>query len=239
MPDISIRVDYAAFMRNAMQNKEPDPAQAAVLAEMAGAGGISCHLRRDRLHTCDRDLYMLKEIVKTKLILQIYPDDELLERALEVKPDLVILMPEDDEEPFKQSGINLQANADKYAQAVSSLQAENIKTGYFIDPIETIIKEAARAKVDVVELNARDYADADSPVDRDKEIERLEHMADLTKKLGMSTYCCGGLNYKNIRRLIDLSVFDGFVVGGAVAVKAMMLGFEKAVRELMNTAHMA
>lgn len=236
MPLLSIKVDRVAFLRDAGQSTEPDPAQIAVLAEMGGAGGITCHLREDRLHSRDRDLYVLKEIVKTELDLQIAPVEDLLKRAFEIKPDLVTLVPFDTDDPFANAGIDLENNREKYSNAATALREEGIRVAYFVNPMDSDIKEAARSRVSVVEINATDYTDAGSQKDIENEIQRLEQMAQLAIKLGLSPRCGGRLTYRNIVPLAKLSVFEGYTVGAAVANKAILTGYERAVREMVNIA---
>lgn len=227
---ISIKVDLVASLRYRNYIKEPDPAHAAVLAELAGADGINCYLREDRQHIRDRDFYILKETVKSKLTVQIAPDSELIERAIEVKPYLVTLM------PFL-SGTSVIDKADLFASSAETLRNAGINIGYFISPEVEAIKAAARSKADVVELDGSDYAQAESKGDKESELDRLEQMALLASKLGMAPHCGCGLNYRNIRPLCNLDIFEEFTVGHAVISRAVMVGLDRAVREMAGIVH--
>jgi pyridoxine 5-phosphate synthase len=237
MSIVSFKVDYIAALREMRRLKEPDPAQSAVLAEIAGADGITCHLREDRKHIRDRDLYLLKEMVKSKLTLQIAPADDLVERTLEVKPWMVTLMPYSGEEMMISSGIDIEKNRDLYSEAAAALKGNGINVGYFINPEIDAVKNAARAKVDAVELNAAKYVGAITIENAEEELDRLEQMAHLAVKLNMSANCGGGLNYRNIRPLVELGVFEEFTVGYSITCRGLMVGLDRAVREMMEIIH--
>ncbi len=237
MSALSVKVDYVAALRGLKKLKEPDPIQAAVIAELAGADSISCCLREDRLYIRDRDVYILKELVKTRLTLQMAPAEDLMERALEVKPWRVTLMPFTSENPITEQGIDLEKQADVYAGAVESLRNAGINVCYFINPQHEFIKAAARANVNAVELNTHAYTTAKTTEDCVKELETLEQTAHITAKMGMCVNCGGGLDYKNIPPLADLDCFEEFTVGYALTSRAMLVGYEFAVRELAEIIH--
>ncbi len=232
MSALSVKVDYVAALRSIKKLKEPDPIQAAVIAELAGADGIACHLREDRLYIRDRDVYILKELVKTRFTLQMAPTDDLMELALEVKPWRVTLMPFTDKNPIMDEGINLEKQADLYSEAAASLQNAGINVCYLSNPEPEFIKAAARAKVNAVELNAHVYSASGTDDDSAAELGTLEQTAQLAVKLGMSVNCGGGLNYKNISPLIDLDCFEEFTIGYAITSRAVLVGYEFAVREM-------
>jgi len=234
MPFLSVKVDSVAAVRNVRKLKEPTPSQAAVLAELSGADGITCHLREDRLYIRDRDFYILKEVAGSRLTLQIAPDDELLERALEVKPWMVTLMPFAGSDAVFEKGITFEKERDRYADAASSLHEAGIIVTYFVDPESEAIKEAARVKADAVELNLYDYAGAVTDEDIDAELNRLEQMAQLAAKLGMNVFAGNGLNYRNIGPVAELSVFDRFTVGYAIISRALMTGMDRAVSDMLE-----
>ncbi len=232
MSALSVKVDYVAALRSIKKLKEPDPIQAAVIAELAGADSITCHLREDRLYIRDRDVYILKELVKTRLTLQIEPTDDLMELALEVKPWRVTLMPFIAKNPVSESGIDLEKQADLYAESAASLQNAGINVCYFLNPEPEFIKAAARAKVNAVELSAHAYSTPRTDEDSAAELETLDQAAQLAARLGMSVNCGGGLDYKNISPLVDLDCFEEFTVGYAITSRAVLVGYEFAVREM-------
>ncbi|MFH2037756.1 MAG: pyridoxine 5'-phosphate synthase [Candidatus Zixiibacteriota bacterium] len=234
MAELSVKVEHAAYLRNYFNLNIPDPSHLAVFAESAGVDSISCHLRRDRLHIRDRDAYLLKEIVKTKLNLHIPPVDEFISLAIEVQPWLVTLMPDDGEEAILKTGLNFELSRERCTRASESLKENGIRVGYFINPNEVDVKEAARGKAYAVEFCAGDFINAKTDDEVKNELDRLESLSILAKKLGMKTYCGSGLNYKNIEQLVELETFDGFIIGAAITVRAMMVGFEAAVEEMLD-----
>ncbi|MEW5925250.1 MAG: pyridoxine 5'-phosphate synthase, partial [Candidatus Zixiibacteriota bacterium] len=221
-------------VRNVKKAKEPAPSQAAVLAELAGADSITCHLREDRLYIRDRDFYILKEVVQTGLTLQIAPEEELLERALEVKPEIVTLMPYSRDESVPDTGIDLANYQDRYAKAAESIIGADVKVCYFIEPDSEAVKDAARVKAHAVQFNAHEYIRAKTEEEIKSELTRLEQMAQLADKLGMKVWAGNGLHYKNIRPLAELGVFERFTVGYAIISRAIMVGMDRAVRDMLD-----
>jgi pyridoxine 5-phosphate synthase len=234
MARLSVKVDYVSALRRVGGGRSPDPAQAAVLAELAGADGISCFLREDRKFIRDRDIYIIKELVRSGFILQIAPVDDLIERALEVKPQMITLMPFVGENNNIKKGADLENRFDSYADAASRFDVAGIDVCCFLDPETDMIKNAAREKIKTVELNTHDYAQAVSKPDITDELDRLEQAAQFAAKLGMTVNCGGWLDYKNIGPLIDSELYDWITVGFSIASKAMLVGYDRAVREMAN-----
>jgi len=236
---LSVRVDHVAAIRYIRRLKEPDPSHAAVLAEIAGADGITCRLREDRLFIRDRDVYILKEMVKSKLTVQIAPVDDLIDRVIEVKPWMVTLVPAEAENPDENRGVDLDANRDKYAGCVTRLKEAGIHVGCLLDPDIEIVKNAARIKIDTVELNSNAYVYAADIETAEAELDKLEQMAQLAVKLGMTVYCGGWLNYHNIRPVVEMGLIDEFTVGHAIMARALRVGLDRAVREMVEIVHAA
>ena len=234
---ISVRVDTVAAMRISRRIKEPDPAHAAVIAELAGTDGITCHLREDRQHIRDRDLYILKEVVKSKLTVRIAPVEDLIDRIREVKPYMVTLIPPDTDDLSASNGIDFDTDADLYAVTAGALKDSGIGVCYLVNPDIEAVKAAAKAKVDAVELITSDYVNADSIEDAESELDRLEQMAQLASKLGMIVNCGGDLNYRNIRPVIDLGLMEEFTIGHSIMARALMVGLDRAVREMVDIVH--
>jgi len=235
MSALSVKVDHVAALRAIKKLKEPDPIQAAVIAELAGADGITAFLREDRLYIRDRDIYILKELVKTQFTLQMAPTDDLMELALEVKPWRVTLMPFDKND--SEHGIEFEKDYDRYASAAESLQNAGIYVCFFINPEHDDVKAAARAKVNAVELNAHAYSVCKTAEDCASELEVLEQSAQIASKLGMAVNCGGGLDYRNIPPLVDLDCIEEFTIGYAITSRAVLSGYEYAVREMAELIH--
>ncbi len=234
MPLVYIKIDTVAYMRNIWHSSNPDPSHAAFLAEMGGADGVCCYLREDLLYVKERDLYILKETVKNGFDIQLSPERKFLEIAFELKPEYVTLMPalSDSNNPDERK--LTENDLDLYSQGVTVLQDADVKVSYFIEPSEVSVKNAARIKADAVELSAADYVMAKKPDDIDSELDRLEQMGQLAKKLGMEAHCSSGLSYRNIKPILELEVFDKITVGHSVTTRALLVGYERAVRELID-----
>ncbi|MGH7451571.1 MAG: pyridoxine 5'-phosphate synthase [bacterium] len=234
MVRLGINVDHVATLREARKGKMPDPVAAAVIAEMAGAHGIVCHLREDRRHIKDKDLYLLKEMVKTHLNMEMAPTDEMVKIATEVVPDMVTLVPERREELTTEGGIDVIANFEYLQEAIMILRANNIVVSLFIAPEINQIKAAARVKADYVELHTGMFAGAESLNTVADELEKIRSMALAAGKLGLGVSAGHGLNYQNVREVASIPQMEELNIGHAIIAKAVMVGVERAVREMLE-----
>ena len=234
MPKLSVNVDHVATLREARKAVDPDPVSAAILAELAGADGITIHLRHDRRHIKDRDLRMLREVVKSSLNLEMAATDEMVERASEVKPDMVTLVPEKKEEITTEGGLDLAANFDILSQIISKLQINDMFVSLFINPEVESIKQAAKLRADFVELNTDSYAQAKKFSQKVGELERIEKMVGLAYKLGLRINAGHGLNYGNISDLVIIERIEEFSIGHSIVARSVLVGFERAVREMLQ-----
>lgn len=234
MVRLGLNVDHVATLREARKGKLPDPVAAAVLAEMAGAHGIVCHLREDRRHIKDKDLYLLKEMVKTHLNMEMAPTDEMVKIATEVVPDMVTLVPERREELTTEGGLDVIANFEYLQEAITILRANNIVVSLFIAPEINQIKAAARVKADYVELHTGVYAGADNLNTVADELEKIRSMALAASKLGLGVSAGHGLNYQNVRGIATIPQVEELNIGHAIITKAVMVGMERAVREMVD-----
>jgi pyridoxine 5-phosphate synthase len=233
MPKLSINVDHVASVRQARRANEPDPVAAALAAEMVGADGITVHLRGDRRHIQDRDLKILRQVVKTVLTLEMAATEEMIDMALKVKPNVVTLVPERDGELTTEGGLDLEANFENLSQAVSRLQLDGRLVSLFVNPDEESIKASARLRADYVELNTDSYACAKGVAEQIVQLERLEKMASLAHRLNLGVNMGHGLDYRNISHLVQIRNIHEFSIGHAVVARATMVGFEKAVKEML------
>ncbi len=234
MPKLSINVDHVATLRQARKAEEPDPVAAAIASEMAGADGITIHLRSDRRHIQDRDLKILREVVKTALNLEMAASEEMLEMALKVKPDMVTLVPEREGEITTEGGLDVQGNFELLNQAIGKLQLAGMVVSLFVNPEEESIKTAAKLRTDYVEINTDSYAAAKSAADQIIQLERLEKIAGLAHRLNLGINMGHGLNYRNVANLIQIPHIHEFSIGHAIVARAVLVGFEKAVREMLE-----
>lgn len=231
---LGVNVDHVATLREARKGKMPDPVAAAVVAELAGADGIVCHLREDRRHIKDKDLYLLKEIVKTHLNLEMAATDAMVKMAIEVVPDMVTLVPERREELTTEGGLDVVANQEFIEETISTLRANSIVVSLFIDPAIDQIKAAARAGADYVELHTGKYANADNENVLIDELEKIRSMALAASKLGLGVSAGHGLNYQNVRDIAKIPQLEELNIGHSIMAKAVMVGLERAVREMVE-----
>ncbi len=234
MAKLSINVDHVATLRQARRAQEPDPVAAAIAAEMAGADGITIHLRGDRRHIQDRDLRILREVVKTSLNLEMAATAEMVDLTLRIKPEMVTLVPEKDGEITTEGGLDVEANFDQLNSVIPKLQLAGILVSLFINPDEESIKTSAKLRTDYVEINTDSYACANNVTDQITQLERFEKMANLAHRLNLGINAGHGLNYKNISNLVQIHHIHEFSIGHAIVARAVLVGFEKAVKEMLD-----
>jgi pyridoxine 5-phosphate synthase len=234
MAKLSINVDHVATLRQARLAKEPDPVAAAIAVEMAGADGITIHLRGDRRHIQDRDLKILREVVRTSLNLEMAATDEMLEIALRIKPDMATLVPEKEGEVTTEGGLDVGSNYEQLNQAISKLQLNGILVSLFVNPEEESIKTSAKLRADYVEINTDSYASARNIAEQIAQLERLEKMVTLAHRFNLGINMGHGLNYRNIANLVQIPNIHEFSIGHAIVARAVLVGFETAVREMLD-----
>jgi pyridoxine 5-phosphate synthase len=234
MAKLSINVDHVATLRQARKAQEPDPVAAAIAAEMAGADGITIHLRGDRRHIQDRDLKILREVVNTFLNLEMAATEEMVDKALDIKPDMVTLVPEKQGEVTTEGGLDIQENFDQLNLVIPKLQLGRILVSLFINPDEESIKTSAKLGTDYVEINTDSYACARNVTDRITQLERIEKMVNLAHRLKVGINAGHGLNYKNISNLVLMEHIHEFSIGHSIVARAVLVGFEKAVKEMLD-----
>ncbi len=234
MPLLSVNLDMVAAMREVNRFNDPDPAQAAVLAELAGADGISIRLRRDRKYVHERDLYLLKGIVKTKLTLEMPPTDEIIERVLQVKPWMVIFVADHVDSNKPTSPIDFFSAPVDYGDITERFKGVGVNVCFFIEPEIDEIKAASKAGAMAVFINCAGYTEAMTVEEAQAGLDRIDRAAQSASKMNLAVHCGCGINYKNISPLVELGYIDEFVVGNAVCSRAMLVGFERAVREMLS-----
>ena len=234
MARLSVNVDHVATLREARGGKLPDPVAAAIIAEMAGADGITIHLRGDHRHIKDRDLYILRNVVHTHLNLEMAATPQVLEKALEVVPDMVTLVPERPGEKTTEGGLDLEANYDLISETIGELQTKEILVSLFINPDIDSVRSSAKLRSDYVELNTTAYTEAETASKESEELERLGQMAELAEKLGLGLNAGHGLNYRNIQRLLEIEQIEEVSIGHAIVARAVLVGFYGAVEEMVE-----
>ena len=231
---LAVNVDHVATVREARKAPYPDPVHAAVLAELGGADGIVVHLRLDRRHIKERDVKIIKDIIKTKLILEMAVEEELLKFAEELKPYQVTLVPERVEEVTTEGGMELEGRVKEVKSAVKRLNSAGIKVSLFLNPDEKVLKLAKKTGAQVVELHTGIYAEAETEEERLKELERLEVAARIAKDLGFEVHAGHGLSYENIGPVAAIPEIEEFSIGHSIVSRAIFVGMKEAVREMKS-----
>lgn len=232
MAGLAVNIDHIATLRQARGTSYPDPVAAAVIAEMAGADGIVAHLREDRRHVQDRDIRLLRQVVQTRLILEMGVTPEMLGIALDVKPDLVTLVPEKREELTTEGGLDLIAHKDKVSEAIENLRSAGILVSIFIDPDVEQIKIAHRLNADMIEIHTGAFCDERSPGKREKAFADIVNAAKVASKLRLGVNAGHGICYSSIKAFAGLKEIDEFSIGHSIVSRAAMVGMDTAVREM-------
>ncbi len=236
MKKLCVNVDHIATIREARKTNEPDPIYAAVLAELGGADGITVHLREDRRHIQDRDIRLLREIVKTKLNLEMASIREMVEIALELKPDQVSLVPEKREEITTEGGLDVLSQEKYLAKEVTEkLHKADIPVSFFIDPDLEQVRAAKKAGAFSIEINTGRYSEMKKEQDLKWEIKKIEEASSEASSLGLRVYAGHGLTYNNIVNILHIDEIEEFNIGHNIVSRASMVGMEKAVREMVRT----
>jgi len=230
---LGVNVDHVATVRQARGTVEPDPVMAAALAELAGAEGITVHLREDRRHIQDRDVEVLRKTVKTRLNLEMAATDEMVAIALKILPDMVTLVPEKREELTTEGGLDVCMNRHLVQKQTGLLRQGGIVVSLFVDPDLEQIKMAHRVGAQYIEIHTGTYCEARLTEDRQKELQKIEQAIRAARKLGLGVNAGHGLDYLNIREVVALGGIEEFNIGHSIVSRAVLVGMERAVREMV------
>ena len=234
MPRLGVNIDHVATVRQARKTIEPDPVWASVLAELGGADVITLHLREDRRHIQDRDLKVLRQTVQVKLNLEMAAEPSVLAIALEVVPDQATLVPERREEVTTEGGLDVIGNTHRVQSCVQQLQSAGIEVSLFIDPDVRQIEAARSLGVEAIELQTGKYADAATAEDQDREFNTLAEAVQFARQEGLIVHLGHGLTYRNVSRIAAIPGITELNIGHSIVARAIMVGFEKAVREMKD-----
>lgn len=231
-----VNIDHVATVREARRTDEPDPVRAAVLVELAGADGLTVHLREDRRHVNDRDVRLLMKTSRTGVNLELAAATDVLDIACELCPMQATLVPERREEVTTEGGLALKDNGVRAATraAVDRLSNAGIRTSLFIDPDEEVLRISVDLGVDAVELHTGEYANAVIGVDQTEQLQRLSAAAEEGAKLGLAIHAGHGLTYENVSPVARIQLIEELNIGHSVISRAVFVGLERAVREMGN-----
>jgi pyridoxine 5-phosphate synthase len=235
-----VNIDHVATVRQARRTDEPDPVRAAVLVELAGADGITVHLREDRRHVQDRDVRLLAGTLRTPLNLEMANVPEIADLACELRPHQVTLVPERREEITTEGGLDLSTpdRRDAYAPLVRRLQAQGIRVSLFIDPDEAVLAASAALGVEAVELHTGEFANSRG-ADRVEQVDRLARAAARGQELGLAVHAGHGLTYENVHAVAAIAEIEELNIGHSVISRAILVGMERAVRDMAETLRRA
>ncbi|WP_462174573.1 pyridoxine 5'-phosphate synthase [Pseudoalteromonas gelatinilytica] len=229
---LGVNVDHIATLRQARGTSYPDPAHAAAVAEHAGADGITIHLREDRRHIQDRDVYVMAKTIQTRMNLEIAVTDEMIDIALEVKPAYVCLVPEKREELTTEGGLDVVGNFEKVKAATEKLTAAGIKVSLFIDADNAQLDAAKACNAPYVEIHTGAYADAENDVELHTELERIRSGVQYADSLGLIVNAGHGLHYHNVKPIAAMPEIYELNIGHAIIARAAIDGLEKAVSDM-------
>lgn len=229
---LSVNIDHSATVRQARLDTKPDPVEIATLAEEAGADGITAHLREDRRHVCDRDIMELRKSVKTELNMEMAATVEMLAIAVNVKPDLVTLVPEKREELTTEGGLYVEGLKEGLTKYVAELKKAGMRVNLFIEPSEGAIRASKKIGADGVELHTGIYANAKDNAEAEKEATRIKEAAVLASSLGLHVHAGHGLDYENIKPIAEINEIEEYAIGFSIMGRSMYVGIKEAVREM-------
>jgi pyridoxine 5-phosphate synthase len=234
MARLSVNIDPVATLRQVRRAAEPDPVHAALAAELGGAHGITVHLRGDRRHIQDRDVEILRKVVKTRLNVEMAATQEMVRVALTVKPDQVTLVPERREEVTTEGGLDVVLNSVQLKPIVRTLGEGGIHVGLFVDPDLEQVKAAHKISAPAIEINTASFAEAGVERARDEALRKVADAARLGKKLGLTVHAGHGLTYQNVEQIAIMPEIAELNIGHNVVARAMLVGMERAVREMLD-----
>ncbi len=231
---LGVNVDHVATLRQARRARYPDPVTAAALAELGGASQITLHLREDRRHIQDRDLKILRETCKTLLNLEMAATGELVKIAYEIRPDVSTLVPERREELTTEGGLDCISQRDNLRKVVRTLRDAEIEVSLFIDPDIDQLRSAHKLDAQRVEFHTGRYADARTAKEREHELARIVDCAKAGAKLGLHVAAGHGLNYENVQPVARISEITELNIGHSIVGRAVMVGMERAVADMVE-----
>ena len=233
MAKLGVNVDHIATIRQARGITEPDPVTAAAIAELAGADGITVHLREDRRHIQDRDVEILRKTVKTRLNLEMALTEEMVAIALRVLPDSVTLVPEGRHELTTEGGLDVVSLQSSMKEPITLMRQAGIVVSLFIEPDIEQIKASHKVGADYIEIHTGTYCEARIPVEKTLQLQRIEVAISAARKLGLGVNAGHGLDYRNIQPVVALKGIEEYNIGHSIVARASLVGMDRAVREMI------
>lgn len=229
---LGVNIDHIATLREARKTNEPDPVYAAAIAELAGADGITIHLRQDRRHIQEKDLELLRTIIKTRLNLEMAISMEMVKLALKYKPDTCTLVPETAEEVTTTGGLDVSLYGDKVEEIAGNLNTAGLEVSVFVDPDLDQIKACHRIGIKVIEINTGEYAIDWNMSSAGAQLEKIKKAATYAHKIGMKVLAGHGLTYQNVQPIVDISEIVELNIGHSIISNSTFMGLEEAVKRM-------
>ena len=231
---LNINIDHIATLRNARLANEPDPVHAVALVELAGAHGITVHLREDRRHIKDRDVELIRQITKTKLNLEMAATDEMVKIACTIKPEWVTLVPEKRQELTTEGGLDAVHLKEPLTKATAKLHDAGILVSLFVDPNLAQVDASQDIGADFIEIHTGKFANLFGTTGEENEFLIIKNAAIRAKELGLRVNAGHGLNYLNTQRMIDINEIEEFSIGHSIISRAVLVGLERAVKDMLQ-----
>ncbi|MZG31256.1 MAG: pyridoxine 5'-phosphate synthase [Nitrospinae bacterium] len=239
MTRLFVNVDHVATIREARKTIEPSPLRAALLAEKAGAHGITVHLREDRRHIQDEDVRIIKKEIKTPLNLEMAPTQEMVKIALELCPYQVSLVPEKRQEITTEGGLDVCSQGKELMEIGRKIKDRGILFSLFIDPDERQVDASERIGADSVEINTGKYSELKSAKDINEELDRIQRSAKRSAEIGLKVFAGHGLNYENVKNIAAIPEIEELNIGHFIVGQSVYVGMEKAVSEMFRSIKLA
>ncbi len=234
MITLNVNIDHVATVRNARGGVEPEPVEAALIAEQAGATGIVCHLREDRRHIKDRDLQLLRELIQTKLDLEMGANEEIINIALETVPDLVTIVPENRMELTTEGGLNVNEDIPRFTNLVDRMHGKDIEVSFFVEPLKEQIDAVLKAGGDMVEFHTGVYANLKDKNSIEREFAKIREACEYANSAGLKIAAGHGLNYFNTQRICTIPQINELSIGHSIISRAVFFGLERAVKDMFD-----
>jgi len=231
---LSLNVDHIATLRNVRGEDQPDPVTTALIADQAGVDGVVVHLREDRRHINERDVRLLRELVKTKLDLEMAANEEIIKIACDIGPELATLVPEKRQELTTEGGLNVIDNISLIKSTITELHKSDIEVSLFIEPELAQIDTAAEINADFIEIHTGIFANAVSEEEQFDELDRIRAAVIHAKKIGLGVNAGHGLNYQNIKIFREVPDIDEVSIGHSIIARAVTVGIKEAVQEMIR-----
>ena len=234
---LAVNIDHIATLRQARMTNEPDPVYAAVIAELAGADGITIHLRQDRRHIQEKDLELLRAVIKTKLNLEMAISMDMVKIALKHKPDICTLVPESSEEVTTAGGLDVVLYIDKIKEVIGNLKAAGLEVSVFVDPDIDQIKACYRIGINVIEINTGEYAENWNNSNAVLELEKIKKSVGYAKRMNCRILAGHGLTYQNVYPIVAMRYIEELNIGHSIVANSTFMGLSEAVRRMKYIMH--